>query len=472
MRKIIFGTCMVRDSRRTRRRQFVKALGVGGSVLLAGCTGGSGDGGSSDGSGGSSDGGSSGDSSDGGSSGGDGSDDSSGGGSATQAKFVHISSFGGDAQNVVPAFNDQAEGVTIEATGTPSESTTTRNYYVNQFVSQSSDFDVGMMDVIWPAEFVANGWAAEVSDPEGHTENMLSTPVEAATIDGTLYGMPMFTDANALYYRSDKLEEYGYDGPPETYMELVSIAQDVLEQDDEITNGYIWQGGANEGLTIMWLNWLWGMGGSVRQDGQLKVNTQKGIDALQHAVDLIHEHEVTPESIPASGTDGNRQTFQQGGTLFMRNWPYAVSLFQDDTPVTGKFDVAKMPKAEGNPDANNSCLGGWSIFVNAFSENKEAAQQFATYMASMEAQETLALEGSRLPVREELYADEYFEQAPNLETFAEVLQETRARPATPKYPTFSEIVYTEANKALVQSKTPEKALNDAQSQIDSQVNNA
>jgi len=329
------------------------------------------------------------------------------------------------------------------------------------------------MDVIWPAEFAGNGWAAEVSDPQGHTDNMLQTPIDSVTIDGTMYGMPIHTDANALYYRTDLLSEYGYDSPPETYMELVNIAQDIQQQSDEDLNGYIWQGGSNEGLTIMWLNWLWGMGGSIRQDGNLVVNTQEGIDALQHAVDLIHEYNVTPESVPASSTDQNRQTFQQGDTIFMRNWPYAVSLMNEDgSNVQGNFDVAPMPKAEGNPDANNSCLGGWNLFINANSENAEAAQQFASYMASMEAQENMALEHSRLPVRQELYSDEYYEQAEQLETFAEIVDQTSARPATPQYSTFSEIVYTNCNAALVQEKTPEEALNDAQEEIDSEVNNA
>jgi multiple sugar transport system substrate-binding protein len=131
-----------------------------------------------------------------------------------------------------------------------------------------------------------------------------------------------------------------------------------------------------------------------------------------------------------------------------------------------------MPKAEGHQDANNSCLGGWSIFINNYSENKEAANQFASFMSSQEVQETLALEFSRLPVRTDLYSDEYFSEAPLLETFAEVLEETSARPATPQYSTFSEIVYTECNKALVQSKSPEAALNTAQQQIDQEVNNA
>ena len=431
-------TSNVRDK---RRRRVLKTMAAGSAALLAGCTGST-------------------------------SDDDGGDGSSAMT-YVYPGYFSNDAADLVPMFEDQADGITLDSQQTPSDASSTREYYVNQFVSGSSSFDVGNMDVIWPAEFAGNGWAAEVSDPQGHTDNMLQTPIDSVTIDGTMYGMPIHTDANALYYRTDLLSEYGYDSPPETYTELVNMAQDIKSQSDEDLNGYIWQGGSNEGLTIMWLNWLWGMGGSIRQDGDLVVNTQEGIDALQHAVDLIHEHNVTPESVPASSTDQNRQTFQQGNTIFMRNWPYAVSLMNEDgSNVQGNFDVAPMPKAEGNPDANNSCLGGWNLFINANSENAEAAQQFASYMASMEAQENMALEHSRLPVRQELYSDEYYEQAEQLETFAEIVDQTSARPATPQYSTFSEIVYTNCNAALVQEKTPEEALNDAQEEIDSEVNNA
>jgi multiple sugar transport system substrate-binding protein len=388
---------------------------------------------------------------------------------ATEVSFTHISSFEPEAEDLQSRLSDGEEGITLSPSATPAESASTREYLLNQFVAQSSEFDASMMDVVWPAEFVENEWIAPVEDTSGVTDNMLDTPVEANTIDGELYGIPMFTDANAFYYRSDKLEEYGFE-PPETYMEVVEQAQTILDEDDEMENGYIWQGGTNEGLTIMWLNWLWGFGGSVQQGDELVVNSQEGVDALQHAVDLIHEYEITPDNIPASGTDGNRQTFQNGNTLFMRQWPYAVSIYEDDTPVTGKFDVTTMPKAEGNEDANNSCLGGWSILINNFSENKEAANTLANYVGSMEVQEMLALEYSRLPVREELYSEEYYEQQGSLEIFAEALQQTSARPATPQYGELSEIVYTNCNQALVQEKTPQEALDDAQEDIDANIN--
>jgi ABC-type glycerol-3-phosphate transport system substrate-binding protein len=458
------------DDTRIVRRRILQGIAVAGGTALAGCSGG-GDG---------EDGGDGSDGSDGGdgSDGDDGSDGEDGDdGVSGTINFVHISSFEPSAQDFAERFNSESDA-TLETQGTPAESSSTREYYVNQFAAQSASFDVGMMDVIWPAEFVGAGWAAEVTDPDGHMDNMLSTPVEAVTIDGSTYGMPMFTDANGFYYRSDWLEELGYDEPPSTYMEVVNIAQEAKSQIDGCDNGYIWQGGTNEGLTIMWLNWLWGFGGSIRDDdGNLVVNSEAGISALQHAVDLIYEHEVTPESIPSSGTDGNRQTFQQGGTMFMRNWPYAYALFQDDTPVTDSFDVTTMPKAEGNPDANNSCLGGWSLFISAFSENEAAAQALANYVGTLDAQEILSANHGRLPVRQELYEDSYWEDSDsdkpgNLDIFSEILQQTSARPATAQYSQFSNIVYTECNRALTQNKSPEAALNDAQSQIDSEINDA
>lgn len=455
---------MVRKDNTVRRRQILKGAAAGSTLLIAGCSdGGNGDG--NDGNGGNGD------------DGGDGGDGDNGGGSVSgEITFVHISSFEPSAEDFKEAYEGRTDA-TLNVQSTPAESSSSREYYVNQFAAQSAEFDVGMMDVVWPAEFVNAGWAAEVNDSDGLTDEMLSTPVETVSIDGSLYGMPMFTDANGLYYRTDLLEEAGYEEPPSTYMELVNMAQDIKEQSDEDLNGYIWQGGTNEGLTIMWLNWLWGMGGSVQDgDGNLVVNSQEGVDALQHAVDLIYEYEVTPRSIPSSGTDGNRQTFQQGNTIFMRNWPYAYSLFQDDTPVTDNFAVTTMPKAEGHEDANNSCIGGWSLFINNFSENVPAAQELANYVGTAEAQEQLAAERSRLPVRAELYEDGYWEDSDNdkpafLDRFSEILNQTSARPAIPNYSQWSNMVYTECNNALTEQKTPQEALDDAQDQIDSEINN-
>lgn len=385
-------------------------------------------------------------------------------------RYVYPEYFGADARAQIPLFEDET-GITIVDEQTPAHATGTRRAYAEMFDDRPAGFDVGHMDVIWPGLFANNGWTTPIDDRENHTDAMLDAQVETLTVAGDLQAMPIHTDANVLFYRADKLREYGYETPPSTETELVTIARDILDRDDDIDHGYIWQGGLNEGLTIMWLNWLWGRDGTIEHGDDIVVKTSKGVDALAHAVDLIHEHGVTPAFVAESSTDENRRTFQQGNTLFMRNWPYAVALLDEGTPVAGEFEVTTLPTHEAHPDAANSCLGGWSLFITAQADNEPEAQAFIDWMASKDVQRRLAIDHSRLPARKDLYEDDRVRtEFERLDVFERALEKTRSRPSIAAYPRLSEIIFTECNAALKQKKTPAEALADAQSRIDEQIN--
>ncbi len=84
-----------------------------------------------------------------------------------------------------------------------------------------------MIDVIWPGDLAEhlidlNQYGAADVTPE-HFEAI----VVNNTVDGALVGMPWFTDGGLLYYRTDLLEKYGYDGPPATWDELEEMAQTI-----------------------------------------------------------------------------------------------------------------------------------------------------------------------------------------------------------------------------------------------------
>ena len=115
---------MAANDKPIRRRRILQGIAVAGGTALAGCSGG-GDGGGGGG-------GSDGDGGDGGSSddtatdaGGDG-----GGGASGELNFVHIASFEPSAQDFSEAFN-AASDATLSTQGTPAESSSTREYYVN-----------------------------------------------------------------------------------------------------------------------------------------------------------------------------------------------------------------------------------------------------------------------------------------------------------------------------------------------------
>ena len=93
--------------------------------------------------------------------------------------------------------------------------------------------DVFFMDVIWPAEFAAAGWALPLNRffPPAEQEKFLEASILANTYQGQIYGIPVFIDAGMLYYRKDLLEKYGL-SPPHTWPELVRQAVDLLVVDE------------------------------------------------------------------------------------------------------------------------------------------------------------------------------------------------------------------------------------------------
>jgi trehalose/maltose transport system substrate-binding protein len=80
--------------------------------------------------------------------------------------------------------------------------------------------------VIWPgdlAEHFVDLYEYGAADVAGEHFPAI---IENNTVDGKLVGIPWFTDAGLLYYRTDLLEKYGYDGPPTTWDELEEMALD------------------------------------------------------------------------------------------------------------------------------------------------------------------------------------------------------------------------------------------------------
>src|SRR5690606_19374464 len=106
--------------------------------------------------------------------------------------------------------------VTVNVLETPDLADSRLGVYLQLFEARSADVDVFQIDVIWPGDLAEHFvdlyeyGAADVVDEH------FPAIVENNTVDGKLVAIPWFTDAGLLYYRTDLLEKYGYDGPPAT----------------------------------------------------------------------------------------------------------------------------------------------------------------------------------------------------------------------------------------------------------------
>lgn len=378
---------------------------------------------------------------------------------------------------VAPFEEDTGIDVQFEVGGNTAE--VQRQYLNTVLQSQSDDIDIFIIDVTEPSRYAAAGWAEPLNQYFESEDAMmeyldafLPGPVNANLIDGTLYALPSYTDAQFLYYRTDLLEEYGFE-PPDTWGEMVSQAITILEgENDDTLQGFNYQGAAIEGANCTFLEPLWTAGGNWRdEDGNVTIDTYEGRRALDFLLSTM-DVGVTKDNIAETATDDSRTEFQAGDVVFMLNWGYVWARAQgdEDSQVVGDVGVAPLPAFAGHESA--TCIGGWQWAVNAYSSNKDAAFQVMRHLTSEDVQRVLAAQDSRIPARTSLYSDpEVLESVPHYGQFYDVIVNARPRPVTPYYAEVSELIRTTVNAVLARSISIDQALDQMQNGLEDIVDN-
>ena len=312
-------------------------------------------------------------------------------------------------------YDDAAAAKFAEITGAQVEvirgdqSATDRLSTYLQQLNAGAGPDVLMIDVIWPG--ILADYAADLKPALTDIDQYFPAIVQNNTVNGKLVGVPWYTDAGLLYYRTDLLEKYGFDGPPETWAELEQQAKTI--QDGERAAGkpdfygFVWQGNSYEGLTCNALEWQVSNGGGQIVEGspdspQITINNPQAIAAFERAKGWVGT--ISPEGVTTYDEPTSLGVWQAGNAAFMRNWPYAVAETQG-TPFKDDFDVTVLPKGDGPNARNADTLGGWQLMVNDSSDSKDAATEFVKFQTSPEMQEWYAINRTILPTRPAVYQD-------------------------------------------------------------------
>ncbi len=377
-------------------------------------------------------------------------------------------------------FNAENPGInaTFEVGGATSD--VQQQYLSTVLTSKSSDIDLMLIDVVRPAQYAASGWAqpldgffASAADEASYLDAFLPGPVTADTVDGTLYALPAFTDAQFLYYRKDLLDKYGFQ-PPKTWEELKQQALTIMQgENDPNLQGFNYQGAAIEGTNCTFLEALWTAGGNWRDaDGNITIDTAAGKQALDWYDETLSSG-ITIPNIAEVATDNSRQMFQAGNVVFMLNWGYAWAHFQGSSPqatnVAGKVGVAPLPAFAGNSSA--TCVGGWQWAMNPYSAHQQEAFKLMQFLANEDSQRTLAVQASNIPARKSLYSDPaVLEAAPQYAQFYDVIINARPRPITPLYPEVSDQIRSTMNAFFARSISAEEALGQMQTGLEDILN--
>ncbi len=345
--------------------------------------------------------------------------------------------------------------------------------------ARSTDIDLIQFDVIWPGILAPNmldlGPALEAS---GMKDMFYPRILANNTVDGKVVGLPWFTDAGLLYYRTDLLEKYGFSAPPATWAELESMAKTIQDGERAAGNaefwGFVWQGNAYEGLTCDALEWVFSNGGGsiVEVDKTISINNEAAIKAIERAAAWVGT--ISPEGVTTYQEEDARRVFQAGNAAFMRNWPYAYVLGQggadgtQETAIKGLFAVTNLPAGDSGKAA--AALGGWQLGVSAYSANPDLATQLALWLTAPEQQKERWLKLNNLPTMPAIYTDpDVLAATPWVADLVPVFENASPRPSTvtaAQYNDVSVAFFTAVHDVLTKKKDAATAFEDLELELE------
>jgi len=333
-------------------------------------------------------------------------------------------------------------GITVKVLETPDLATDRLGLYLQFFEAKSSEVDVYQIDVIWPGDLAQHFVDLYQYGAHDYVGNHFPAIIQNNTVDGKLIGMPWFTDAGLLFYRTDLLKKYGYDHAPATWDELEAMAK-VVQAGERKTNpdfwGFVFQANAYEGLTCDALEWIVSNGGGaiISPDKKITIANKNAAEILEKVRGWIGT--IAPKGVLGFGEEDARGVFQGGNALFMRNWPYAYSLGeQQGSVIRGKFGAAPLPAGKSGKGA--AALGGWQVAVSKYSKNPALAAQLAFFLSNYSNQKIRAIKGSYNPTVMSLYQDaDVLKATPIFGSLYNVFINAAARPSTASAPRYNEV---------------------------------
>lgn len=320
---------------------------------------------------------------------------------------------------------------------------------------------------------VENFYGTPLSDPDAlNPDDFIGSTMDALKYDGVQQCLPMFAATTILYYRLDIFEEFGIDGPPATYDDLIEIASQIdtdaipaiaLRGSPPSPAGNVWSFGTffhGEGAQYF---------ADFPNDMTPTVNSPEAITALENFDELLQNY--APDGVASYVFNDVVTAMQQGNVaMVIDGAPLAGRILNpDESKVIDKLGFAVVPAGAAGQKAAFVAHG---LCIAADSPNQEAAYKFLEWATSAETMRQVALASNHLAVtRDSVWEDPDFIAKYDFDygggSFLTAYQDSLAVAVPDYFPPFAgwELIGQRMGQAVQEAeigeKTPEEALNDA-----------
>jgi len=308
--------------------------------------------------------------------------------------------------------------------------------------------DILQLGTTWvPAIAAMNGIEdiTELVDDIGGASAFIPASWQTTMIEGkpSVYAVPWFVDARALYYRTDAFEQAGID-PKQAFLTWESF-REALRQ----VNGTVIDGTSMSALAVPGKNdwnvahnffpWIWAAGGEVLTPNHKSAsfNSEAAVEAVMYFTGLVEEGLASRESLNLNNNQIESE-FAAGKSAVILSGPWMAAALEapdetggySHTTAAKHYAIATLP---AGPKMKATFVGGSNLTVFKHSQYKQEAWNMIRYLSEDEAQLAYAQITGFLPAKLDAFHAEEIQHDPNMEAFKEAMMHGKSYPSIPQW---------------------------------------
>lgn len=380
------------------------------------------------------------------------------------------------AIEMVPEF-EELTGINVEWDITPYEDR--RQTMVLDFTGGTDEYDIVLVDVVWVGEFAESGWMVPLeeftdnpalTDPDLNIDGFAPVILESfGEWNDVLYGLPFDNYSGVLYYNTCLLEEAGFDGPPQTWEELLDEYAPALTGDGQYA--FALQSRRGEAQSAdSFARMVRAFGGDLFDPETFEpaLSEPAALEGLRFRQELM---DYMPPGVVEFEHDETVQAFAQGQVAMITEWTNFWPTLADpeSSDVVDCLGVDLEPAGPDN--VRSPALGGFSLGVNSNSsqEQQEASWLFIQWITS-EAKAEEYIEAGGVTGRMSAYEDAELQEqnpyfAPTVESWESYADPT-FRPRFPEWPQLSEVIGQYGSEMMTGGVTIEEGVEQIEGEME------
>jgi len=279
-----------------------------------------------------------------------------------------------------------------------------------EFATRASTVDVFMTRPLQEGKlFFRNGWYESITRNLGNSKltpasydfaDYARSAVDAVTHEKAVYSIPLVTEWQVLYYRTDLFAAAGLN-PPKNFTELEAAAKKLTNASKEVY-GIVSRGQRGAAVT-QFSSYLYNYGGDFIQGGKAVVDSPAAIEAFKFYGKMLKEY--GPPEVTNMSWAQAMALFQAGKVAMWTDASVFLGNLKDPSKsqVTDKVGVALFPA--GAKRHAPYIVVSWAMAVSKQSKNKDAAYQFLLWATSKNLAKTAMIDKGITMARSSVWKD-------------------------------------------------------------------